>query len=181
MQEEVENRSINLVVTTSRLTTRALLDGLRRVANDAHQHTLQVKESKNRQKLAKVEEKVRAREKYKAEGPHGKQTVKQLVRHSNGLEQIPVEGNHLKSFERVLKKYGVDFAIMKDKQESRYLAFFKAKDKALLYSAVQECAKKHWSKNNVKKPSALSALKAFKQKVVSAPKKDRQKQKDLSL
>ena len=103
-----------------------------------------------------------------------------------GIETIVcVSGQHRQMLDQVLNTFGVvpdyDLAIMKDKQESRYLAFFKAKDKALLYSAVQECAKKHWSKDTVKKPSVLSALKAFRKKVVSAPKKDRQKQKDLSL
>ena len=80
----------------------------------------------------------------KAEGPHGKQTVRQLVRHSNGLKQVPVQGERLKQFERVLKKYGVDFAIMKETaaEKPRFLVFFKAKDESMISNVLQESTRK---------------------------------------
>ena len=56
----------------------------------------------------KAQARQRQKEQRKAEGPHGKQTMKQLVRHSNGLKEIPVQGEHMKDFETILKKYGVE-------------------------------------------------------------------------
>lgn len=74
----------------------------------------------------RIESKLRQKEQRKQEGPHGKQSVKQLIRHSNGLKQVPVHVDNLKEFEKILRKYGVDFAVMKETQGDtpRYLIFF---------------------------------------------------------
>lgn len=180
MQEEVENRTVNMVIMTSRVTTRAMMDGIRKYLNqNAH-----MKQSMRERKAGvKIEAKQRRKEQRKAEGPHGKQSVRQLVRHSNGLKQVPVQGEHLREFERVLKKYGVDFAIMKEAKANtpRYLVFFKAKDEAMLSNVLAECTEKQLGKKAVKKPSLLSALKEAKDLVKAIPAKTRQKEKDLSL
>lgn len=180
MQEEVENRTVNIVITTTRLTARTLMDGIRKYLN----RNAQMKQSiRERKAGVKVEAKQRQKEQRKAEGPHGKQTVKQLVRHSNGLKQVPVQGEHLREFERVLRKYGVDFAVMKEAKgdSPRYLVFFKAKDEAMLSNVLAECTQKQLGKKQVKKPSLLNALKEAKELVASVPAKTRQKEKDLSL
>ena len=59
---------------------------------------------------------------------HGKQTVKQLVRQGQGVQNIEITDKNIKSFERVARKYGVDFALKKDPSEGKYLVFFKARD-----------------------------------------------------
>ena len=180
MQEEVENRTVNIVVTTTRLTARALMDGIRKYLNE----NANMKQSMRERKAGvKIEARQRKKEQKKLEGPHGKQTVKQLVRHSNGLKQVPVQGEHLKEFERVLKKYGVDFAVMKEAKgdSPRFLVFFKAKDEAMLSNVLAECTQKQLGKKQVKKPSLLTALKEAKDLAKSVPAKTRQKEKDLSL
>ena len=172
MQEEIENRTVNLVVATSKLSVRALMDGIRKF-------TTQTSVQKDRERSVKAE--IRARE--KAEGPHGKQTVKQLVEHSNGLKRVPVQGEHLKEFERVLKRYGVDFAIMKEtKAESpRFLVFFKAKDEEVLNSVLADCTRRQMENPVRKRPSVLKLLEQMKEKAAAIPRKDRMKEKDLSL
>ena len=122
MQEEVENRTVNIVVMTTRLTARSMIDGLQKYMNEQSQMKQHARQKKQDVKL---ESKYRQKEQRKAEGPHGKQTVKQLVRHSNGLKQVPVQGEHLREFEKVLKKYGVDFAVMRETKGDtpRYLVF----------------------------------------------------------
>jgi len=99
MQEEVENRTINIVIATTRLSARKLEDGLRKYLNGRAQ-------KKYAKRNGKVQARQRQKEQRKTEGPHGKQTMKQLVRHSNGLKEIPVRGEHMKDFEKILKKYG---------------------------------------------------------------------------
>ncbi|MDE7245688.1 MAG: PcfB family protein, partial [Oscillospiraceae bacterium] len=59
---------------------------------------------------------------------HGKQSVKQLVRQGAGVKNIEITDKNIKSFERVAKKYGVDFALKKDPAEGKYYVFFKARD-----------------------------------------------------
>ena len=174
MQEEVENRTINVVIATTRLSARKLEDGLHKYLNGRAQ-------KKYAKRNVKVQAKQRQKEQKKAEGPHGKQTMKQLVRHSNGLKEIPVQGEHMKDFEKILKKYGVDFAIMKEKLDpSRFLVFFKARDEAVLTNVLKECTDRQLSKAGIKRPSVLAALKKAKELIKAIPAKTRQKEKDLS-
>ena len=184
MQEEVENRTLNLAITTTKLTARTLMQGMQKFLNELNQGSRNRYQAKQHQKVVKIESKMRQKEQQKAEGPHGKQTVKQLVRHSNGLKQVPVRGENLKEFERILKKYGVDFAVMKETQgdQPRYLVFFKAKDEQVLSSVLAESTQKQLNKANIKKkPSLLVALHKAKELAASTPAKTKQKEKDLSL
>ena len=41
---------------------------------------------------------------------HGKQSVKQLVKQGQGVQNIEITDKNIKSFEHVAKRYGVDFA-----------------------------------------------------------------------
>lgn len=179
MQEEVENRTVNIVVMTTRLTARALMDGIRRFLNQRSTERLTVKDRKI---AVKTEAKMRRKEQKRAEGPHGKQTVKQLVRNGGGLKQVPVQGEHLKEFERVLKKYGVDFAVTKENGDSsRYLVFFKAKDEAVLSGVITECMKKQLGEETLQKPSVRNILREAKELAAARPARTHQKEKDLSL
>ena len=105
------------------------------------------------------------------------------MKHSNGLKRVPVQGEHLKEFERVLKRYGVDFAVMKEtKADSpRFLVFFKAKDEEVLSSVLADCTRRQMEKVAMKRPSVLKLLESMKEKVAAIPRKDRMKEKDLSL
>lgn len=171
MQEEVENRTINVVIMTSRLSARVLENGLRRFLND---HSQARRTRKN--------VKIQAKQKMKEAGPRGKQSLKQLVRHSNGLKQVPVQGEHMKEFEKVLKKYGVDFAITREAKEdpSRFLVFFKARDEAVLTNVLAECTNRQLGKDIEKRPSVLAALKKARELIAALPAKTRQKEKELS-
>ncbi len=59
---------------------------------------------------------------------HGKQSISKLNKHNATLDNIDVEKTQLKSFKKELKKFGVDFAVMKDKNTKDYKVFFKGKD-----------------------------------------------------
>ena len=56
---------------------------------------------------------------------HGKQTVKQLVRQNAGVQNIEITDKNIKSFERIAKKYGVDFALKKTRPRANILSFSK--------------------------------------------------------
>ncbi len=69
---------------------------------------------------------------------HGKQTVKELVGQGAGVQSIEVTDKNIGSFERVARRYGVDFAVKKDPAQGKYLVFFKARDADALNAAFAE-------------------------------------------
>lgn len=48
----------------------------------------------------------------------GKQSVKTLIRQGQGVSSIPLADEGLKDFQKIAKKYGVDFTVVKDKEAS---------------------------------------------------------------
>lgn len=51
--------------------------------------------------------------------------MKQLIGQNQGVSNIEITDSNIKSFERVARKYGVDFAVKKDRSVSppKYLVF----------------------------------------------------------
>ena len=98
---------------------------------------------------------------------HGKQTVKQLVQQGAGVQNIEITDKNIKSFERVARKYGIDFALKKDLSEGKYLVFFKAKDADALNAAFAEYTAKTLNRDP-KKPSLRAQLSHFKEVVKNA-------------
>lgn len=66
--------------------------------------------------------------------------MKQLIGQNQGVSNIEITDSNIKSFERVARKYGVDFALKKDKSGDipKYLVFFKARDADALTAAFRE-------------------------------------------
>ena len=96
--------------------------------------------------------------------PHGKQTLKQLMKQNTGVSNIEITKENIKAFESTAKKYGIDFALKKDATETppRYLVFFKGRDADALTAAFKEFSAKKLTQD--KKPSIRKALAAFREK-----------------
>ncbi len=143
MQEEVENRTVNLMISTSKLTGRTLVAAFRKYA----QHRARVKAGRA------------------AEGDHGKMTVEKLIRKDQGAQQIDIAKSGIRDFERVLNKYGVDYAIKRDRSSNppKFLVFFKSRDADALTSAFNEYVGKKVKKAS--RPSVLQRLAHFKELV----------------
>jgi len=97
----------------------------------------------------------------------GKQTVKELVRQGQGVSNIEINNKNIKAFESVARKYGVDFALKKDKTTTppKWLVFFKGKDADALTAAFKEFTAKVAKQKN--KPSLTQALNNLDEKVKS--------------
>ena len=160
MQEEVENRTINLAISTTKLTGRTIVAGIRKYL----QHREKVKAQKARDPAV-----------------HGKQTVKQLWAQNQGATNVEIDKSGIKDFERLAKKYGVDFAVRKDKSVDppRYLVFVRSKDADALDAICKEHQARTLTKD--KKPSVLAQLKKFKEIVAAIPKKIREKKQERDL
>lgn len=112
----------------------------------------------------------------------GKQSVKTLIRQGQGVSSIPLADEGLKDFQKIAKKYGVDFAIVKDKNQEPpiYTVFFKAKDTDAITRILQDYSAKQVKKSSVEKTSVLEKLKKFKEIVAAIPKKVAEKKKERS-
>lgn len=160
MQEEVENRTVTLVISAVKLTGRELKAAL-----------VKYLASRKAQKQGKAEKK-----------PTGKQTVKQLIGQNQGVSNIEVTESNIKGFDRVARKYGVDYAIKKDKSGEipKYLVFFKARDADALTAAFTEYSGQ--KAKNKEKPSVIKMLRAIRApEIAKDVTKVRNKDKGLEL
>ena len=147
MQEEVENRTINLAISTTKISAKAIAE--------------------------MVLSYLRMRKAKKTIGPSGKMAVKQLIRKEQGAAQMELADKDLGGFERIARKYGVDYAVRKDRIQSppRYLVFFKSKDADILTAAMKEYMDKELSRR--RKPSLLKKLQSMVEKVKGVPERIR--------
>ncbi len=162
MQEEVENRAVTLVISATKLTGRLLKAAILKY--------LASRKEKRLQKARAAPEK-----------PTGKQTVKQLIGQNQGVSNIEITDSNIKSFERVARKYGVDFALKKDKSGDipKYLVFFKARDADVLTAAFREFSKKKLDKE--RKPSVRRDLAEKKAEAAQTAKRDKVKNMDRGI
>ena len=152
MQEEVEQKTFNIVVSTTKLTARTILN--------AGKAAIQ-------QQQAKM--------------AGGKQSVRMLLRQNRGVSSVEIDKTNIRGFERYAKKYGIDYAIRKDNSEMppRYLVFFKAPDVEAFNAAFKEYSASLLSKT--KRPSVLEKLHELVQAAAELPGKVRSKEQERGL
>jgi len=100
------------------------------------------------------------------EPEHGKQSVKQLTRQGVGVSSIEITDKNIKAFEKVARKYGVDFAVKKDKtvMPPKWLVFFKGRDADVVTAAFKEFSAGQLKKTT-KKPSIIATMRNLMSKV----------------
>ena len=155
MQEEVENKTLALVVNGTKFTGRTLKNAISRYLN----HRRTVKNQKPKRDSPVV--------------PHGRQTVKQLTGQNQGVSNIEINDPSIRQFDRIARKYGVDYAIKRDRSADppKFLVFFKSRDADALTAAFKEYAGK-----KVKQASQPSVRRKLQQsRSVKAPRKIRKK------
>ena len=88
----------------------------------------------------------------------GKQSLDKLMKQNVQLSNIEITDGNIKSFERVAKKYSIDFSLKKDVNADppRYYVFFKARDADVMTAAFKEYTGQ--SLNKDKKPSVRKKL-----------------------
>ena len=163
MQEEVENKTVHLAIQSGKVTVKTLLKGL----HAWYRH------HQRKRDVAKMS----------GESVKGKQSVKELIGQGQGVSSMDIGDSGIKDFKKIANKYGVDFAIVKDKEADppKYTVFFKAKDADAITQILKEYAAKQTKKKEraaKEKPSILQKLKKFKEKVAAMPRKDKEKRKE---
>lgn len=164
MQEEVENRTLTLVVSGTKFTGRLFKAAISKYM--AHRREKKLEKQRSRDSPVT---------------PKGKQTVKQLIGQNQGVSNIEINDPSIRDFERIARKYGVDYAVKKDRSASppKYLIFFKARDADALTAAFTEYTSKKVKKaEKTERPSVLEKLIHFKALIKNAV-VDRTKRKEL--
>ena len=134
LQEEITQKTLALCVEASKMTAQLLQQAMKKVLADMEKH------KKNPQLR------------------HGKQTLRQLMKHNTGVSNIEITDQNIRAFSATAKKYGIDFALKKDTSGEipRYLVFFKGRDADVITAAFREFSAKNLEKE--KKPSIRRRL-----------------------
>lgn len=145
IQEEIDRKTVALVISATKMTGRILQAAIRGYLRQQQKHQNKIYQ--------------------------GKQTIKQLVESGTALSNIEITDKNIKSFESVAKKYGLDFALKKDKSQKppKYLVFFKGKDIDVINMAFQEYSQKQLRE----KPSIRKMLSQMKEIAKTINPKDR--------
>lgn len=160
VNEEVSKESIQFAIRISQFTAQEVMKG-----------------------MDKTIEEYKQLKKYSAQQPkHGKQSVKELIGQGQGVTSVDIEKTDLKDFQRIAKKYGVDFAVVKDKNSNPpiYTIFFKAKDQDAITNVIKDYTAKKMLKPKKERPSVLEKLADLKKLVASIPTKVAERRKEKS-
>ena len=122
MQEEIEQKSFNIMISTTKLSARTVLRAVKA-----------------------------AFRLYQSKASQGKQSVRTLLRQNRGVSSVEISKTGIRGLERYAKKYGIDYAIRKDTSEvpPRYLVFFKAPDAEAFNSAFKEYSASLLNKHSI--------------------------------
>ena len=115
MQEEVTQKTVTFCIRTTKVTADLLKKVLAAYLRHQKQKSVEKKAKKNQPKQGKV-------------------TVKELAKQNAGMVNIEITNKNIKSFERYARKYGINYALKKDKSKDppMYLVFFKGRDQDAL-------------------------------------------------
>lgn len=166
MQDEVNEKTISLCVRGAKMTASLLKAAMRKYLADMEKRKVQAKQS------------VKGSQQKEAEPKQGKQTLKSLVKQGSELTNIEITDKNIKSFDRVARKYGIDYSLKRDSSVDppRYLVFFKAKDVDVMKAAFKEYAGISLKKSQ--KVSIRKKLQLAKERVAKHRERDKTKQKD---
>ena len=146
MQDEVNEKTVSLCIRCGKVTANLLKAAMKKALTKMEQEKQKLKGQK--QPKQDKEDKT-----YK-----GKQSMDKLMKQNVQLSNIEITDGNIKSFERVAKKYSIDFSLKKDvtADPPRYYVFFKARDADVMTAAFKEYTGQTLNKD--KKPSVRKKL-----------------------
>lgn len=127
MQEEISQRSVTLIVQTGKMTGKVFLQAIQKYLD-----------------ILKQQRELKAREKQFHPAYQGRMTIRQLMKERSGLSNIEIHDEHIHNFERIARRYGIEYAIKKERNREapHYLIFFRSRDTDVLQTAFNEFVKK---------------------------------------
>lgn len=167
MQEEVNEKTIALSIRGGKVTANILKAALVKLLRE-------MEKSKNKSQQKSQEKAVEKTDVVK----HGKQSLDSMMKDGSQLTNIEITDNNIRSFERVARKYGIDYSLKKDKSVDppKYLVFFKAKDVDVMTAAFKEYTGVTLQKG--RKPSIRKRLQKAIDRAAKHREREKSKQKD---
>jgi len=164
MQEEINHKTITVYIKGAKVTANSLKAALRAVLRAREKH----KQSVQRREAAYQEDVAVNRE---------KQSLRDLQDEGSELSNIEITDENIKSFERYARKYGIDYALKKDKAADppRYFVFFRARDVKTMEAAFKEYSE---YATKEKKPSVKKKLSVAMKRTLPQRAREREKKKE---
>ena len=103
----------------------------------------------------------------------GKKSLNSMMKEGSQLTNIEITDKNIKSFEKMARKYSIDYSLKKDKSVDppKYLVFFRAKDVDVMTAAFKE-----YTGVTLKKSRKVSIRKRL-QKAIQRSAKHREREK----
>ena len=158
MQDEVNEKVVSLTIKTSKLTAEVLQKAMKALL-------AQMKKQHDKQKI-----------------PHGKQTLKQLMKQGEKVSNIEITDQNIKAFDPIARKNGLDYNVKKieNGKPPTYLVSFRGKDIDVMTEAFREFTAKKLGRD--KKPSIRKLLSTLKDKAAALnAQRDKVKKKDREV
>lgn len=151
IQEESTQRTVALMIRTSRLTESILKKAM----------IMYLREANNRPET------------------HGRISVRKLLGKDQGANTMEINNANIRSFNRVASRYNIDYAIQKDKTQDppKYIVFFKGRDADVISRAFKDFCDLNEKKRN--RVSLIEKLKKLKEAKIEKAGKARKKEKNI--
>lgn len=159
MQEEVENRTLTLVVSGTKFTGRLLKAAISKYLTHRKEKKLHKgRDSPDVQSCGKV-------------------SMDELKKQYGEMRELDVQDKSLRSFDRCARQYRVAYTAYTN-GKGKFQVFFKAPSEANMQAAFEKFAGKKLQR--AQRPSVLAKLAKFKE-MVKKPIADREKRKEMEL
>lgn len=152
IDEDVSRRTIAVSIKATKLTGRVLAQACLAVGR-------------------KIKKMYRARQ-----TPHGKQTVRQLMGHGATTNSIEVESP--KDFDRVARRWNVDYAFYKTGPD-KYLLFFKAGQADAITACFERYSRRLLEQSKSSRIPIREQLKKAAEQLVKEPPKTQERTKEV--
>ena len=165
MQEEIEHKTVNFAISTTKLSARTLLRGTQFFLRQYDKYASQGKQTIDRIVITAKDY----------------DDFLRLMQQNRGVTNVEIQKTGIKGFDRYAKRYHIDYAIQKDLSctPPRYMIYFKAQDTDALSAAFKEYSASVLDKS--KRPSVLAKLHDLAQTIANLPDKVRHKEEERGL
>ena len=168
MQDEVNEKTVSLCIRCGKVTASLLKAAMKKAL------------AKMEQEKQKLQGQKQPKQDKEDKTYRGKQSMDKLMKQNVQLSNIEITDGNIKSFERVAKKYRLDFALKKDSSTKppTYYVFFKGQDTEMMNLAFKKYLGVQMNKKD--KPSIMKKLMHFKDAVSKGKNRERarEQQKD---
>ena len=137
--EEINDKTISLAVRVGKITAAELRKALDKLLAEMKSGQAELENATEDLKSTKFLNNDKAEK--TPELKRGRQTLKQLSRHNDGLSTVELKDPNLRLLYQTMKRHNIDFASVKD-GKGKYTLFFKGRDADTITHAFKQYTQK---------------------------------------